>query len=71
MLKMQDTLWFQLVHTKQYRVLMWVKWKFHSFQGGFSDCLKQQMKQSLDVAAFVEFKDILVLNDHFLHIKLH
>jgi hypothetical protein len=29
------------------------------------------MKQSLDVAAFVEFKDILVLNDHFLHIKLH
>jgi hypothetical protein len=50
---------------------MRVKLKFHSFQGGFSDCLKQQMKQSLDVAAFVEFKDVLVLNDHFLHIKLH
>jgi hypothetical protein len=41
---------------------------------GFFDCLKQQMKQSLDVAAFVEeFKDILVtlLNVHFLHVKLH
>jgi hypothetical protein len=30
MLKMQGTLWFQLVHTKQYRVLMRVKWKCHS-----------------------------------------
>jgi hypothetical protein len=30
--------------------------------GGFSDCLKQHMKQSLDVIAFVEkFKDILVI----------
>jgi hypothetical protein len=41
---------------------------------GFFDYLKQQMKQSFDVATFVEeFKDILVtlLNAHFLHVKLH
>jgi hypothetical protein len=31
------------------------------YAGGFSGCLKQRMKQSLDVATFVEeFKDILV-----------
>jgi hypothetical protein len=33
---------------------------------GFSNCLKQQMKQSLDVAAFVEeFKNILVAQPSF------
>ncbi len=39
------------------------------YAGGFSGCLKQRMKQSLDVATFVEeFKDILValLNAHFV-----